>query len=274
MNQGGRLLIGVLVIAATAAVFFWWRQQQQQPPPAPPPPAPVAAPAAPRPSPDAAPPAVQHPIAPPEPREPLPTLAESDGYLARVLGNILGRKGVQSFLLIDGLIHRVVSTVDNLPRETAAPRLWPVVPTPGRFEAEPSGAGVVVSARNADRYAPFVAFVQSVDTERVAGLYRRLYPLFQQAYEDLGHPGKHFNDRLVEVIDHLLATPMPAAPINVRVAGPADAAAAGKTIVYAFVDPALESSSAGQKILVRMGPANAEKVLAKLRELRRHVARN
>ena len=41
----------------------------------------------------------------------------------------------------------------------------------------------------------------------MAVVYERLYPLFQQAYEDLGYPGKYFNDRLVEVIDHLLQTP-------------------------------------------------------------------
>ena len=38
-------------------------------------------------------------------------------------------------------------------------------------------------------------------------MYKQYYPLFQQAYVDLGYPEGYFNDRLVEVIDHLLATP-------------------------------------------------------------------
>jgi len=71
-----------------------------------------------------------------------------------------------------------------------------------------------VSAENYARYAPFVHLVQSTDPKTLATVYFRLYPLFQQAYEDLGYPGKYFNDRLVEVIDHLLETPDVQGPIE------------------------------------------------------------
>jgi hypothetical protein len=40
---------------------------------------------------------------------------------------------------------------------------------------------------------------------------------------------------------------------------------------YEFVDPALESLSAGQKILLRVGPANERRLKAKLSELRREL---
>ena len=43
-------------------------------------------------------------------------------------------------------------------------------------------------------------------------------------------------------------------------------------VLYEYADPALESLSAGQKALVRMGPDNEAKVKAKLRELRRMIA--
>lgn len=39
-----------------------------------------------------------------------------------------------------------------------------------------------------------------------------------------------------------------------------------------YADPALETRSSGQKILMRMGKANAERVKAKLREIRALVA--
>jgi hypothetical protein len=41
--------------------------------------------------------------------------------------------------------------------------------------------------------------------------------------------------------------------------------------MYQFADPNLEALSAGQKLLLRMGPANAVIVKAKLRELRSAV---
>ena len=105
--------------------------------------------------------------------------------------------------------------------------------------------------------------VQSTDTAQVAGLYRQFYPLFQQAYVDLGYPDGYFNDRLVEVIDHLLATPDVAGPIKLT----------QPSVFYQFADPALEERSAGQKTLIRSVAENAAIVKAKLRELRKEVAK-
>jgi hypothetical protein len=60
------------------------------------------------------------------------------------------------------------------------------------------------------------------------------------------------------VIQHLLDTPEPARPV--RLVKPEAS--------YVFEDPELEALSAGQKILIRMGPSNAERVKAKLSEIR------
>ena len=100
--------------------------------------------------------------------------------------------------------------------------------------------------------------VDQVDATALVGVYERYYPLFQQAYRELGYQNGYFNDRLVEVLDHLLAAPdAGAAPALVH-----------PSVFYQYADPALEQLSAGQKILVRMGPANAARVKAKLREVR------
>jgi hypothetical protein len=65
-------------------------------------------------------------------------------------------------------------------------------------------------------------------------------------------------DRVVEVIDHLLATPEIEEPL--RLIQP--------RVLYEFADPKLQKLSGGQKILLRMGPANLRKLKAKLREIR------
>jgi hypothetical protein len=87
------------------------------------------------------------------------------------------------------------------------------------------------------------------------------YPLFQQAYRDLGYPHGYFNDRLVEVIDHLLKAPEPGAPI----------ALVKTDKVYNFADPQLEGLSAGQKLMVRVGPKNEKLIKHKLRVIRAAV---
>jgi DUF3014 family protein len=89
-----------------------------------------------------------------------------------------------------------------------------------------------------------------------------LYPLFQQAYQELGYPKKYFNDRLVQVIDHMLATPSIKEPV----------ALVRPKVLYEFEDPELEDLSAGQKIMIRIGPENAAAMKAKLREIRQELA--
>jgi hypothetical protein len=98
--------------------------------------------------------------------------------------------------------------------------------------------------------------------------------VLQGAYQELGFPNGYFNDRLVAVIDLLLAAPQTEYPIRVQlmeVKGPI--ASLRPWVRYEFADPALESLSAGQKMLVRMGPVNQRRLKAKLAELRDELAR-
>jgi hypothetical protein len=159
------------------------------------------------------------------------------------------------------IVRHIVVTVDNLSRKKLATDLRPVKPTAGQTVVSPQGDLIVLSEANFDRYTTFVRAVQAADVKSLAAVYRRLYPLFQQAYEDLGYPGKYFNDRLVEVIDHLLETPEVAPPIQLE----------QPRVFYTFADANLESRSAGQKLLIRMGPANARIIKGKLRELRAEI---
>jgi hypothetical protein len=170
------------------------------------------------------------------------------------LAGLVGRSGAMAFLQPDGFVRRVVVTVDNLARPMAASRLWPVQPTPGKLQRIIAGDAELIAADNAVRYEPFVAFVASVEPSRAAAVYRRFYPLFQQAYAELGYPKGHFNDRLIEVIDHLLAAPEPALPPAVKlVEVKGEVPSTRPWVRYEFADAKLESLSAGQKIMVRIG---------------------
>jgi hypothetical protein len=105
-----------------------------------------------------------------------------------------------------------------------------------------------------------VALFEAVDSRQLVSAYVRFYPLLQQAYRDLGVADRRFNDRLVEVIDHLLAAPSPDGPLElVRVPDKPR---------WAFADPRLEAASIGHKAMIRLGPDQAARVKAKLRELR------
>lgn len=275
VSPASRVGIGVVALALVGGAF-WWGRRQATPPPAPAPP-PVAQPVStppPPPAPAPAKPAIAHPIETPPSKPALPGLDSSDDFLKKALDDLIGRKSVLSFVIVDGLARRFVSTVNNLATDNAPSSHWPVNRTAGRFETETGAGGAVISGLNAERYAPFVQLVDGVDTQRAVALYRRIYPLLQRAYEDLGFPGQYFNDRVVEVIDNLLATPTVTGPLKVKQltadGKPRPPTAGG---LYIFDDPALESCTAGQKIMLRVGPDNQRRLKAKLADIRRRIAR-
>jgi len=270
-----KAIIAGALVALIAGGVFLWRQQAATPaqapvatppPPAEPAPAPVgsAEPTALEPE-----PAIKYPVE----AATAPPLAPTG--LASALTQLLGRKAIADFLQIDEFPRRFVATVDNLGRQHAPPMLWPVRPAPGRFTVAQADGAAVIGADNGARYTPLVLLAETVDARRAVDLYARMYPLLQQAYEELGFPKAYFNDRLVAVIDLLLATPDASYPIKLQlteVKGPVSSERPWTR--YEFADPALESLSAGQKILVRVGPVNQRRLKARLAEIRRELTRS
>jgi hypothetical protein len=243
--------VGVVGLAIVAVVFrdSWWKDRTATPPEtaqtAPPPAAPAE-------------PEIKHPLPGDVAETPLPPLDGSDAAIQNVLIGLLGAKAVEQFLMPEQIVRHIVVTIDNLPEQKVAERLRPLKRTPGRFTVSGSEDEPVLDPANYERYAPLVSLLQTVDTKLLVDAYVRHYPLFQEAYESLGHPPEYFNDRLIEVIDHLLATPDLEGPIALSQPG----------VQYQFADAELEQRSAGQKVLLRMGSANAAVVKSKLRELR------
>lgn len=254
MNENFKYIaaaVGVVGLSVGAVIYISMRKH-----PAPAPQKPVAAvPAQPA---EPAEPAVKHPLPESATQEPLPPLNESDEPVQNALAGLIGKQSVEQFVITKDLVRHIVVSVDNLTTEKVAERLRPVQPAPGKFAVRGSEEALVLDPANYERYKPLLQVIGSMDTQQLVATYTRYYPLFQEAYESLGHPPEYFNDRLIEVIDHLLATP----ELQGRIA------LVQPNVQYEFADPKLESRSAGQKALLRMGSDNARSVKDKLRELR------
>lgn len=257
------LVAAGLALAVAGGGLYWWQHRKAEVPEQEPPAEAVAAPTE-------AEPAIEHPLAPAptEGAPPLPAIADSDAPLGMELGTVFGPDAVSMFLEPQNVARRIVATVDGLPRAHGADRLRPVKPVSPAFEVDrhaptspTAEERIFIAEGNAARYAPLVSLLEKTDTKTLVALYQRWYPLLQQSYEDLGYPGRYFNDRLVTVIDHLLETPVVKGPIELT----------QPNVLYEFADPQIEALSSGQKLLLRMGPENAKRVQAKLKELRRAV---
>ena len=259
-------LIPVLLAIALAAAlaFYWWQSSRPASEIAPDvrtdPPETVeeAPPAAPR-----------HPLettgeeAAEQPElRPLPPLEESDEYFSLELSDLFG-PALSERLIEQNLVERVVATIDNLPREQIADRVRPMSGIGGQLavnEGEKEGQ-YVLSPENNERNDALVGMIASSDVSEVESLYRRFYPLFQKAYVGLGYPDGYFNDRVIEVIDHLLETPEPEGALVLT----------RPHVLYEFADPELEELSPGQKLLLRMGDEHRATVKEKLREFRARI---
>ena len=249
-------VVGALILASAAVLIYSWRESRTASH-APPIQAsePKAAPAA---------PVVQNPVPAPSASqsESLPTLADSDSPIRNALNTLIGEAATAHLVKPDMIVRHMVVTVDNLSRKRAALELRPVRPVPGQFMVKGDDQHAVIDPANYQRYTPYVQALQMLDVRQLVQVYFHFYPLFQKAYQNLGYPNGYFNDRLVETIDNLLETP--------DVSG--DIALVRPNVMYQYADPMLENLSAGQKMLVRMGPMNEAIVKAKLKEMRAAIA--
>jgi hypothetical protein len=213
----------------------------------------------------------EHPMSPPESEASsrgqlvtLPPLDDSDAYFLLELSNLFGAD-VEALLVKEALIDKFVATIDNLPRGHVSEKVRPVgrLAEPFRVLASKGDSEIYLSPQSYQRYDLLIGRIATADIDSIVDAYRRFYPLFQESYERLGYPGGYFNDRVVEVIDHLLETPQPEGPI----------ALVRPHILYEFADPQLEALSSGQKLMLRAGGAHAATIKRLLRELRAQLAR-
>lgn len=202
-------------------------------------------------------------VEPEQVAEALPLLDDSDSAALDAIGALIGGDA-RTWLQAQFLIPRLVATIDNLPNPSLTQQIYAGRPVAGTLAMSQANDRTWLDESNRRRYDTAVGLIESVDARQAVAVYLRFYPLLQQAYRDLGVPGKQFNDRLVEVIDHLLLAPDADGPIElVPVPGQPR---------WAFADPRLESASVGHKAMLRLGPAHAARVKAKLREVRALLA--
>ena len=247
------IVIAVVILGGALAAYYYWQQTQPEPtavevtalPP------PIAPPK----------PVLRQVVKVPQAQSPLPQLGESDSFILEALAGLIGKESVMKIFRVEQIIHNIVVTIDNLPNQSLPVNAMPITPVPGNLVVLVADGEMSISPKNTARYTPYVRLAGAVNTEKLVALYLRLYPLFQKSYEELGYPNKYFNDRVIEVIDNLLAAPDIKEPVKLL----------QPKIVYVYADPDLEGRSIGQRTLMRIGSENEAKVKTKLQEIRQEL---
>jgi hypothetical protein len=191
----------------------------------------------------------------------LPDIEHSDASLQEVFKKVKFEGSFMQLLVMDHFIPRLVVTIDNLPMKKLPQAHLALKSPKGRFLVSGTTEAPQTSRRNHKRYEPYVKLLESLEPELVISIYKHYYPLFQEAYKQLGYRNAYFNDRLIQVLDHLQETPSPAEPLSLS----------QPAILYTYSEPALEKLSSGQKVLLRMGPENRQRALKVLADYRQKL---
>lgn len=262
MNRKWLIAIGsIILLGAVVAAYVLWNHNHAQPEivqvadvPTPPP---AQAPAStPVPIPLTV---IEKPAA-----IPLPQLSKSDGLVFDALAGLLSNQSLSKLFHTKLIIHKIVVTIVNLTQQRVPSNLLPFNPPPKHFLTGGSENQLTISPTNQSRYTSYVQIAEVTDTKKLVALYVRLYPLFQQSYEELGYRHHNFNDQLIETLDDLLETPDIKDPIKLI----------QPKYFYLFADPDLEALSIGQKIMLRLGNKNVNLIKTKLRQIKQELALN
>jgi hypothetical protein len=243
------MLIALAVLLALAAGLFYRFGRRSGG-------APETAEPSPPPAPTAAAPASPAPVAAPSP--PLPELAASDPFVRERLGALSADAGWPAWLSADGLVPRFVAAASAVGEGKSPRQALDFVPVRGTFAVRTEGARTLIDAASFARYDGVARVLSGIDPEKARPLWRLLHPLLERAWAEIAPPDRQLDAVVLAGLDHLLATPVPPAEIDVVLADG----------LYRYVDPTLEALSPAQKHLVRMGAQNASQVREALRRLR------
>ncbi|HOX47012.1 MAG TPA: DUF3014 domain-containing protein [Myxococcota bacterium] len=242
------LVIGLLAGAGAVGSYFYFSGRGGEAAPPPDGGTPVAAAdAGPAPAPAEAPP--EEEIAP------ATAVAPTDEELRALLGRL--SKDASFWLENEGILDRLVATIEAVARGESPRKLVPFLAPEGRFLVLERDGRLFLDPACYARYDPIALSFVSLDTAAVAEQYRTLGRWLRRSQRALGVPGRTLRQALVESFSELLAVPV----------FTGDVPLSGTSVNLKMDIPALEGLSEAQKHLFRMGPANVLRVQAKLREL-------
>ncbi|MDO3381934.1 DUF3014 domain-containing protein [Gilvimarinus algae] len=271
------IIVVLVLIALLAGFIYWYNTRQTEPEPVTAAPtAPVPAVPAPAPKPEPAPepepepqpapePEVVEPPAPepiPEPKVELPPLNESDDFVAEQLQSDIQKPELLNLVVPEEVVRKTVRAVIGVSENRLVNQYRPVLsPLPTMGITQTAGGPEPeyrLTEENYQRYNKHIALMQSVEPATLAATYRSLEPMFEEAYAEQGLEGS-FRDALLQAVDNLLATPDVEGPFTLK----------RPAVMYKYADPELEALPEPQKLMLRIGPDNREKVEAYLREFKR-----
>ena len=187
----------------------------------------------------------------------IPPLDASDALVRTLVQALSASPAVMAWLPTNGLIRNFTVVVANIADGATPAKHLSVLRPSTPFRIAERDGNLSVDPRSDERYTAIADAIASLEPAAAARLYATLEPRIEDAHRDLGSPDRSFDRTLARAIVALLETPIVDGPVRLTPKG----------IGYAYADDRLESLTAAQKQLLRMGPRNVRIIKGRLREI-------
>jgi len=195
----------------------------------------------------------------PEGFGPVPQLDASDDFVRALIRQLSQKPEWATWLASGNLIRSFVVSIDKIAvGSSPGKELKPAAPE-GKFQTLGSGGTLRIDPASYDRYNALANVIDAIDPEGAARAYRRLRPLMQQAFDELGYVNLPFDERLARALGQLVDVPVQEGDVMLK----------ATSVTFQYADPELEELSPAQKHMLRMGPHNMRLVQTKLRAFAR-----
>ena len=195
----------------------------------------------------------------PEGFGPVPQLDASDDFVRALIRQLSQKPEWATWLASGNLIRSFVVSIDKIAvGSSPGKELKPAAPE-GTFQTLGTGRTLRIDPASYDRYNSLANVVDAIDPEGAARAYRRLRPLMQQAFDELGYVNLPFDERLARALGQLVDVPVQEGDVMLK----------ATSVTFQYADPELEELSPAQKHMLRMGPHNMRLVQTKLRAFAR-----
>lgn len=150
------------------------------------------------------------------PDEPLPPLAQSDGFIRRMVALLSEHPTLARWLASDALVARTALAVEQAGDGRTPWEPFAFAKPGSRAATIPRGQDLVIDPASHRRWDGMTGTVLSVDPRQAAQLYRHVRPLFVETYRGMGHPDGNFDAAIGRAAGRVLATPVMQEPIVVE----------------------------------------------------------
>lgn len=190
-----------------------------------------------------------------------PQVVLDDAWVMSQIVEFVPEKSIADLVIQQDMISNFVVFIDNASRGELVTQFSPLSAPKDKFAANQDGDDLLtyqLDTNNFGRYDQYADLLVSLSTEKSVAIYKELTPAIDEAHMELGYEAGTFDRKLKRAMDFLIDAPV--LTDDVKLVAP--------SAMYQFADAELESLLAIQKLLLRMGPDNQQKIRTKLIALR------